>query len=152
MPEGDTLFRTAQRLSKVLDGKPLMAVQSSRQEVPCAEMVGKSVRQTESRGKHLLIHLEHGAAVHVHLGMTGSWHIYTHHQTWQKPRSYARLVLDTGNYLCVCFTPKLLEYLSPAALRRHPHLQQLGPDLYDELWDANESVRRCLADPNRPIV
>jgi endonuclease-8 len=63
------------------------------------------------------------------MGMTGSWHIYRPGEPWQKPAHRAAVVIECSQACVVCFTPKLLELLSAAQLRRHDYLRRLGPDL-----------------------
>jgi endonuclease-8 len=55
--------------------------------------------------------------------------VYASHDGWQKPQSRAWLILEVDGAVCVCFSPKTLELLSPDGLRRHPFLRRLGPDL-----------------------
>ncbi|HEX7994947.1 MAG TPA: DNA-formamidopyrimidine glycosylase family protein, partial [Streptosporangiaceae bacterium] len=38
-------------------------------------LVGRSVREALSRGKHLLIRVDGGITIHTHLRMDGSWRI-----------------------------------------------------------------------------
>jgi endonuclease-8 len=103
----------------------------------------RRVENIEPRGKHLLMHLDDGSAIHSHMGMTGSWHVYLAGQPWRKPRRFAALELVMSNQVhIVCFTPKTLEVLSPDGLRRHPWLNRLGPDLLDVEADMDEIVRR----------
>ncbi|MCA9189513.1 MAG: hypothetical protein KDA99_28010 [Planctomycetales bacterium] len=162
MPEGDTIFRTAVRLRPVLVGRRIASADAGRHpDVDVEPLGGQVVSCIEARGKHLLIHVEHGLAIHSHMGMTGSWHCYREHEAWQKPRHRAALVLtmqvfpqqDNGApvdsighgdpcTVAVCFSPKLLEVLSPIQLRRHRWLTHLGPDLLGADWSIDEAIRR----------
>ena len=51
----------------------------------------------------------------------------------------------------VCFTPKILEYLSETRLRRHSWLARLGPDILAEEFDEEEVLRRLRAVALAPI-
>lgn len=142
MPEGDTIYRTAVQLSRVLDGEAIVQASSRRDATLAGSLVGRTVSTTEACGKHLLMFLDDGGAIHSHMGMTGSWHIYQPGQTWQKPAKWAELVLELPRATCVCFTPKLLELLTAAGVRRHPQLSRLGPDLLSPGFSPTKALPR----------
>jgi endonuclease-8 len=129
MPEGDTIHRAATRLKAVLEGQVVERAESRVLLAAAESLAGHRIELVEPRGKHLLFHFDDGRALHSHMGMTGSWHIYRPREAWQKPAHRAAIVLHCPLHWVVCFTPKTLELLSPAALRRHAYLQRLGPDL-----------------------
>jgi endonuclease-8 len=142
MPEGDTIFRAATQLRKVLVQKTIVRA-SGRWEIPDAESLsGQPVDGIEARGKHLLIHFGDRRVVHSHMGMTGSWHIYRHGEAWQKSERAAALVLQTERFVVVCFSPKLIELVSATCLRRNEYLNRLGPDLLGPTPDADMVLRR----------
>jgi endonuclease VIII len=148
MPEGDTIFRAAVALRKVMDGRFVVAARG--RGVPgAAKLVGRQVSGIEARGKHLLMHFEDRSALHSHMGMTGSWHIYRLGETWQKPERRAGVVLELGvdrrsaaESVVVCFSPQVLELLSETALRRHVWLSKLGPDILSAAFDISDAVQR----------
>ncbi len=151
MPEGDTLFRTAVSLRQVLEGRRLAAVHGEHGR-PLEDLSGRTVAQIESRGKHLLIHLAGGDAIHSHLGMTGSWHIYAAGQPWRKPVRQAALALETdAARTAVLFSPKTLEILSADGLRRHRWLSRLGPDLLAHDFDVERILTRLRRHAAAPI-
>lgn len=130
MPEGDTIHRAATRLKQVLDGQTIERAQSRWLGAAAADSLpGRQIKDVEARGKHLLIVLDDSRVVHSHMGMTGSWHIYRPGERWLKPQQRAAISLECPAVCVVCFTPKLLEILTAAALRRHDYLNRLGPDL-----------------------
>ena len=152
MPEGDTIYRSAAQLRLAIEGQEIAAADCLNRRFECplptARMVGQVCTRVEARGKHLLLHLASGDAIHSHMGMTGSWHLYRPGESWQKPRHYASLVLSCGSWDAICFTPKTLELLSADGRRRHPHLSQLGPDLMDPAFDLQTAAKRLAIDPN----
>ncbi|MCA9154681.1 MAG: hypothetical protein KDA38_07825, partial [Planctomycetales bacterium] len=87
MPEGDTLFRIARTLRPIMREQTIQAARRGRDwfRIDADSFVGRVVTEVEARGKHLLIHLDDGRAIHSHLGMTGSWHVYHPGQPWLKP-------------------------------------------------------------------
>ena len=156
MPEGDTIYRAAAKLRPVMVSREIRSAAVSRRytsgpdalELP--RLCGQ-VGRVESRGKHLLIHLASGWAIHSHLGMTGAWHVYAREQRWKKPKRRAALTLEFGGHTVVCFSPKTLELLSPARLRQHPHLNRLGPDLLSEDWDEESAMGRLRVHDQTPL-
>jgi len=151
MPEGDTIYRTATRLRPLLVGQQILAARSRDASLPAESLIGRSFSAVESRGKHLLQHVDDGRTLHSHLGMHGSWHIYRPGQPWQKPEQWATLVVEVPDIVCVCFSPKTLDFLTETQLRRHPHISRLGPDLLDEKVDYDEALTRFRIHDVTPI-
>lgn len=142
VPEGDTLFRIAATLGKALAGKPLTRFSSSLPALSDAGLDGRTITRVEARGKNLLIHFDDGRALHTHLRMNGSWHIYRPGERWQKPESQARAVLETADFVAVCFNAPVVELLAAGGAERHEGLRRLGPDLLKEDFDPIEARRR----------
>ncbi|MEM7311890.1 MAG: DNA-formamidopyrimidine glycosylase family protein [Planctomycetota bacterium] len=152
MPEGDTLFRTAFNLRPVLAGRTIVAATTRELLIDADQLTDKTVTEVRSRGKHLLLHLNDGGAIHSHMGMTGSWHIYPTGARWQKPKRQASLVLETDqSHTIVCFTPKMIEVLSKDGLRRHAWLNQLGPDILDDDFCVEDAVTRFAINGGMPV-
>ncbi|MEM9660361.1 MAG: DNA-formamidopyrimidine glycosylase family protein, partial [Planctomycetota bacterium] len=151
MPEGDTIYRTAAQLRKIVHSGRIDAAYSRDDRLPVASIEAQSIQRIETRGKHLLIHLESGAVLHSHMGMTGSWHLYRVGQSWRKPRKLADLTLTIDGWEMVCFTPATLDLLSADAFRRHVGLRRLGPDILDERFDLGEAIRRLRRHDVAPL-
>jgi endonuclease-8 len=151
MPEGDTIYRTAASLRPALEGRTIDDVQLRDRQFEPDRVAGATVASVEARGKHLLMHLAHGGAIHSHMGMTGSWHVYRRGETWLKPSHYAALVLVVEELDVICFSPKLLELLSADQLRHHVHLRRLGPDLLAAEFDVPDAVARFRARDELPL-
>jgi endonuclease-8 len=151
MPEGDTIYRTAARLRPVLQGQTVTAARARDAGLAAETLVQRTVQSVEARGKHLLIHLENGLAIHSHLGMHGAWHVYVRSEAWQKPERLAALTIEVPEVVCVCFNPKTLELLTAAQLQRHPHISRLGPDLLADAFDEAEVLRRFRVHNAAPI-
>ena len=92
-------------------------------------LIGATVTEVETRGKHLLIRLSTGDVLHTHMGMTGSWHVYPAGERWFRPASQARLILEAGDRVAVCFNVPVVELLSSRDEALHPSLSRLGPDI-----------------------
>jgi endonuclease-8 len=146
MPEGDTIFRTAESLRRWIGGREVTAARSARVPVDMAPVVGRRVESVEARAKHLLIRFSGGRTLHTHMRMTGSWHVYPTGERWRMAASQARIVLECGPRTAVCFNAPVIELLDDAALRALPSLRRLGPDvLAPDPIDPAELHRRAAA-------
>jgi endonuclease-8 len=141
VPEGDTIYRTAAALRTAMIGKTMVRFEASRLvgPVPRESAVVEEVR---SHGKHLEIVWDDGIVLHTHMRMTGSWHLYRHGEKWRKPVHRARVVIDVGDWVAVCFSAPVVETYRDFDPRRHPILGTLGPDLCRPDADLVECVRR----------
>ena len=147
MPEGDTIFRTAETLRRWLGGREITAATARVAGFPALRLVGQRVERVEARGKHLLIGLDSGQTLHTHLRMSGSWHVYPTGQRWRRPESQARLVIEAGDRVAVCFNAPTVELLQPRAEGAHPSLGRLGPDVLSDPIDLEEVRRRARTRP-----
>ena len=139
MPEGDTVHRIARVLGRELTGRPLDRVElHDRGEIP--ELAGRAVDGVEARGKHMLVHLAGGWSLRVHLGMHGRW--TRRHVREPRPRD-PTVILVAGDSAWICDRAYRAETLRTAALRTHPRLARLGPDLLADPPDIDAAVRRA---------
>jgi len=140
MPEGDTIWRAARALQAALGGRTVTRVSSPLPAVAASArrfgIVGRSVARVEAKGKHLLVRFEGGAVLHTHQGMTGSWHLYRRGSRWRQAPHLARVVLEAGEVVAVCFRAPRVELLSAPEAARQAALVRLGPDLMAEAFDA----------------
>ena len=152
MPEGDTIHRTAAALQRAIGGKRLTGFRSTLPALSRARLAGRTVERIEARGKHLWIRFDDGRALRSHMRMAGSWHLYRPGERWWKPEHLARAVLETDEFLAVCFQAPVLELVAPGRIEAHPALAGLGPDLLAPVFDSAEAVRRLRAAPDRSIA
>src|SRR6188768_12631 len=153
MPEGDTLFRTAQGLRPYLVGRDILAARAQGPgPVPQVQrIVGKRVDAVEAQGKNLVIRFDGGLEIRTHLRMNGSWHRYRPGERWRRPPARARLVLEVDGTVAVCFDAPVVELFETRAEIVHPTLTRLGPDLLSPDFDGAEAHRRLRA-PERAEV
>jgi endonuclease-8 len=152
VPEGDTIFRTAASLRTWLGDRELTGARSTSPSVPAHVLVGDRVADVEARGKHLLIRFASGRVLHTHMRMTGSWHVYRAGERWKRPAGGARVVLEAGDRVAVCFDAPVVELLAARMEAVHPALQELGPDILREPFDPTEVVRRARTRlPGTPV-
>lgn len=140
MPEGDNVLRSATVLSREITGRTLARLELHDQG-EIRELAGSPIRAVEAVGKHLLIHIGTDWTLRVHLGMHGGW-VRRHVREGKPPRWTVNLVTDDSAYICK--RAYRAELLRTRALRAHPRLGRLGPDLLAEPPDIDEMVRRTL--------
>ncbi len=155
MPEGDTIWRTAAALRTALVGRTVTALELVAPKVTAAaerrRIEGGQVRAVEPNGKHLFITFTtdgEDVVLHTHMKMTGEWHIYRTGERWWRPRSDARVVIRTEEYVAPCFRPPIVELLTAHDVAMHPLLPHLGPDVLADDFDVAEAVRRIRAQPS----
>lgn len=147
MPEGDTIFRTADVLRAAVVGRRIVAARAQarpglRMVPDLSRLVGALVASVDARGKHLLIGFDNGLTLRSHLRMTGSWHRYRPGEPWRRPIHQASAILETAESVAVAFNTPVVELLTDADLRRSTPLTTLGPDLLSRSFDADEALRR----------
>jgi endonuclease-8 len=150
MPEGDTVWLTAHRLSRALAGGTLVRADLRVPRLATADLTGRRVEGVVPRGKHLLTRLGGGLTLHSHLRMDGAWHLYAPGERWGGgPQWQVRAILATAERVAVGYRLPVLELLPTA--EEDKAVGHLGPDLLGSGWDPAEAVRRLLADPGRPV-
>lgn len=146
MPEGDTIYRAAQTLARALEGKTVTSFAGRAPQLRAVRpqrLVGETIAAVESRGKHLLVWFAPtDLALHTHMRMSGSWHLYRTSERWRKPAHLARAVIDVEGWTAVCFSAPVVELLHRSEIERLPALADLGPDALDEATDLTEARRR----------
>lgn len=143
------MWLVARRLD-VLVGRPLVWAELRRGKLAGVELVGRSIVEQATHGKHLLTRFDHGWTLHTHLKMDGSWKVVGPGK--QLPRRMEpdiRVVLGvegrTGYGVLLPITD-LVRTAEEAEVVGH-----LGPDPLRRDWDAESAVARIGADPARPI-
>ncbi|GIH98668.1 Fpg/Nei family DNA glycosylase [Planobispora takensis] len=151
MPEGDVVYRTAGRLGRALDGRPLTRSDFRVPRYATADLTGRTVLETVSRGKHLLTRVEGGLTVHTHLRMEGSWRMApAGRRTPVGDRGdLVRLILANAEWQAVGVRLGMVDLLGTDQEDRV--VGHLGPDLLGPDWDPEEAVRRLLAQPGRTV-
>jgi endonuclease VIII len=146
MPEGDTVFHTADTLRKALLGR---AVTRSDIRVPryaTVDLAGHAVDEVVSRGKHLFIRIGQ-ASIHSHMKMDGSWRVSTGPG---RTNHRVRIVLEAGDVRALGIDLGVLEVLD----RDHDDeaVTHLGPDLLGPDWDPTVAAANLTTVPDRPLA
>jgi endonuclease-8 len=149
MAEGDTVHATAARLHEALAGQALTRTDFRVPRAATADLSAQVVREVAARGKHLLMRTDAGLSIHSHLGMDGSWRVYTPGERWRGRAFEIRAIVETDTVVAVGHRLRLLEVIRT---RTEPQLLgHLGPDVLGPDWDAAEATRRLAASPDREI-
>jgi endonuclease-8 len=152
VPEGDTILRAARAMDKAIGGREITGFRSPLPRLAGVDLTGRRVAKVEARGKNLLVRLDDGSTLLSHMRMTGSWHLYRPGEAWRKPERQARAVLETSDFVAVCFNAPVLELLSERRLARHAGVTELGPDILESgPFDFPEARRRLRERNAAPI-
>jgi endonuclease-8 len=156
MPEGDTIFRTARAMHRVLAGRTIVTAESTMPSLARAPGVqaleGRTIDRVAAQGKHLLIYLSGDLVLRSHMRMQGSWHLYRTGDRWKRPRAAMRIVLRTDEVEAVAFDTPDAELVRVRDLARITPLKNLGPDLLSDSFDADDATRRIAGEPDREIA
>lgn len=144
MPEGDTIHRIARALAAELPGRTVDRLEL-RDQGEIVELAGRRVDGIEALGKHLLIHLDGGWSVRVHLGMHGR---VTRRHVREAPPVRPTAVLVSGETVYAVERAFTAETVRTAGLRSHPKLARLGPDLL--AGPVADAVRMAVARAGQP--
>ena len=146
MPEGDTVFRTAETLRKALVGRRLTRCDVRVPRFATVDLTGQVVDEVCSRGKHLFIRVG-AASIHSHLKMDGSWRVSSR---VARADYRVRIILEANDISAVGIDLGVLEILE----REHDSdvVDHLGPDLLGDDWDPKVAADNLAAGPDRPIA
>ena len=147
MPEGDTVFRAADKLRTALVGKTLTRCDVRVPKFATVDLTGQVVDEVLSRGKHLFIRVG-DASIHSHLKMDGAWLVDG--QIRRVPQHKVRIILETADSRAAGVDLGVLE-----VLRRDLDMDavaHLGPDLLGDDWEPRVAAANLTADPDRPLA
>jgi endonuclease-8 len=138
MPEGDAVYRTAATLRAALDGRVLTRSDFRVPRYATADLAGRTVLTTASRGKHMLTRLDDGLTVHTHLRMDGVWRIQPA-GSYVRGGDVVRLILANERWQAVGVKLGMVDLLRTDQEDRV--VGHLGPDLLAPDWDAGHAAR-----------
>lgn len=152
MAEGDTILRAARRIGAGLEGQSVEVRPGNirGRAAGVARLDGRRLDSVETHGKHLILRFG-DVALHSHLGMSGSWHVYRPGESWRKPRCAAWVVLRGEEIEAVQFGGPTLRVLSTAQLPRDPVLARLGPDILASDLDLDKALAGLRAVGEREL-
>ncbi|CAB4938417.1 unannotated protein [freshwater metagenome] len=157
MSEGDSIHHLARRLRPALMGSPIEGAWNPSPRTRGRRwdrlLRGSTVVGVSARGKHLFISTDDGLVIHSHLGMSGSWIVHPHEETWPRPPTTAWAVLRRAGRDVAQFGGPLLLLRTRREVLGDPRLRRLGPDLcVAREVDVPRIVRRLRQDDRtRPV-
>jgi endonuclease-8 len=156
MPEGDVVWRTAQRLHQALSGRELLVADLRWPSLATVDLTDRTVLETLSRGKHLLTRL--GATntagpltLHSHLRMEGGWRVDRSGPPAERRgrSSEVRAVLGNDTWTA---TGSRLGRLDLVITRDEGTLVgHLGPDLLGPDWDLDQVLANLRDRGPQPV-
>ena len=156
MPEGDSIFRAARSMHRVLAGHVVTRFETAYAHLDRVNVdtpiAGRTIERIESAGKHLLILFTGDLILRTHMRMNGSWHLYRHGERWWRGPQAMRIRIDTADWVAVAFNVPVAEFVTPKELATTDPVARLGPDLLGREFDRDEAVRRLIASAHQPIA
>lgn len=145
MPEGDTIWRTANRLNEALAGELIIDADLRWPGISTADLRGMRTLQVVSRGKNLLHRLDAGLTIHSHLRMEGQWRVESTEGLAKRALANPQLraVLATARWTALGLRLGTLHLLATSDEGRL--LGHLGPDVLGPDWDPAEAAKRLAA-------
>ncbi|HKB10571.1 MAG TPA: bifunctional DNA-formamidopyrimidine glycosylase/DNA-(apurinic or apyrimidinic site) lyase [Vicinamibacterales bacterium] len=156
LPEVETIRR---RLAPVMRGARIDRVQlrraGLRKPFPAdfvRRLEGRRVRAVDRRGKYLLVVLESGDTLMMHLGMSGSFRIDPHTRRraaarLAPPDRHDHVVFSMSNGAVVTFNdPRrfgLMDVIGDGALVAHDTFEAMGPEPLASAFDAAALAAAC---------
>ena len=137
MPEGHLIHRDARAISADLARSGVRAT-SPQGKFDADAIDGATLTAAEAYGKHLLLDLDDGRSVHVHLGMRGLWLRYP--APPDPPRGGVRLRLQGDPAAWDLIAPTTCEVVDQSG--RAAIVGKLGRDPLRPDVDPDEAVRR----------
>lgn len=157
LPEVETIVRG---LRPRLEGRTLSRVSVRRPDlrIPFPEnfssrLEGRGVTRLDRRAKYIVALLSDGAALIVHLGMSGQWVIHEGKPAGPPgPHDHVEIALDDGTTLVYRDVRRFgLMTLTPQAdLAEHPLLRDLGPEPLGNAFNG-PSLSAALRGRRTPI-
>lgn len=147
MPEGDTIFRAANSLRTWICGRVVTGFSTRKSMLLSAGVVGSTISEIRTHGKHLFIDFTPDVGgvplvLRTHMMMSGSWHVYTLGQPWQRPASQAVVEIRVGERIAVCFNAPVVELSAKSAGAKGEFIRDLGPDILQQPLDVDAIEKR----------
>ncbi len=146
MPEGDTIYRAARAMQRVLGGAAVTGFETGLAKLASVNdqspVAGRVVEKVESRGKWLLVWFSGDLILVTHMLMSGSWHLYRTGERWRNRRDRMRVVLRTAEWEAVAFNVPIAEFHTARTLERYSQIPKLGPDLLSDEYTVVGGVAR----------
>ncbi len=159
MPELPEVEVIKRGLQKHLPGRKVIEIavgnKKLRQPIPRKNLKkyiqGTRVKSVDRRAKFLLITMDNGAILTIHLGMTGRLGIF-HAESSREKHDHLRLQLDNGMQLKFNDIRRFgfIQVIPPGKALDNTMLSHIGPEPFGQEFSPRY-LRQLAADKNRPI-
>jgi endonuclease-8 len=145
MPEGDSIRRVAMALAPLV-GQTLERVTT---QGLVRDLTGRRVTAVTPHGKHLMIDLDDGTQLRMHLGMNGRVRRYPRKEgeavVAKMSPGRASLVLVTSSLVAIWIQAPTVEIAARRAPMRGLAVAALGPDVLADDFDPRIAAERAAA-------
>ena len=126
---------------------------SSRKLSGPAPGVGRVIERVERDGREFEFTWDDGLVLHTSLRRSGSWDLYRVGDRWRRKHSDAAALIESEDWVAVCFDAAEVETYRREPIDRHPSRGRVGPDLSDPDVDREIVVEAILhhSDPSTRI-
>jgi len=145
MPEGDTVWRTADRLNRALAGQALVMADLRWPDLSTVDLRGQRTTEVVARGKHILHRLAGDVTIHSHLRMEGQWRIEATPKLAARSLHHPQLRAVVGTCAWTALGLRLGDLHVVPTVEEHTLVGHLGPDVLGPDWDGVEAARRLAA-------
>jgi len=143
VPEGPEIRRAADRIAKVLIGRPIEKASFAFPELQPFEerLKGSLVEAVETRGKAMLTRFDNELTLYSHNQLYGRWFTVKRGELPNTRRSL-RVALHTNSHSALLYSASDISVLTTAQVQSHPFLSRLGPDVLDQGLDTDAIAGR----------
>lgn len=139
----NTTQRQAASLRIALIGKSMTSV-TIADDVALSPKIGGVIEEVRALGREIEIIWDDGVVLRTKLQIRGNWRIFRVADWQKKNRDFAKVVVQTGEYIAACFDAVEVETYHDFDPGRHPLLGRHGPDLSDSRTDLDRCVDLML--------
>jgi endonuclease-8 len=151
MPEGDSIRRVAGMLASLV-GQTLERVTT---QGIVRDLAGRTIAALHPHGKHLMIDLDDGTQLRMHLGMNGRVRFYLRGEgdtaVARMSPGRASLVLTTASHVAMWINAPTAEIAPRRGPMRGLAVASLGPDVLADGFDPHVAAARAAEHPARTI-
>lgn len=145
MPEGDTIRRLAAKINDNLTGAVVTASIFRHPRLATLDLVGRTLVNATSHGKHLFVNFDDETSLHIHLLMQGRVVVNRRSNAEEWKRRF-ELAFDSGSMV-----GENIPLLHHVATDQHDRfIGHLGPDLCGEL-DLELALDRLAGAEDNPL-
>jgi endonuclease-8 len=137
-------------MNDALAGRSLTRSEFRVPRYATVDLVGRTVLEVVSRGKHLLTRIDGDLTLHTHFRMEGSWRLFRPGQKWTGGAGHTiRVVLGNAEWTAVGYRMPVVD-LVPTS-EEGQVVGHLGPDVLGPDWDPGVALANLRGRPDEEI-